>query len=217
MILLDKGQSAFFANAGHAGNVIGGIAHQGLDLDHFPGRHAVLFANGGGVHYLINGALRGSLGQDDADLIGDELERDPVAGTDKDGIAVLLPLPGQAAQDIIRLVALHLQDGVAQKPQHFLHQRHLLAQFLRHTLAGALVLFVHFVPEGGCVQIKGKGDHIRLLFLDELINNIEKAVNSIGIGALPGGEQPHAVKGTVDDAVGIKGKDFHDGPPCGEI
>ena len=39
----------------------------------------------------------------------------------------------------------------------------------------------------------------------------------IGIGALPGGEQPHAAKGTVDDAVGIKGKDFHDGPPCGEI
>ena len=107
VILLDKGQSAFFANAGHAGNVIGGIAHQGLDLDHFPGRHAVLFANGGGVHYLINGALRGSLGQNYADAVGDELQGVPVAGADKDGVAVFLPLPGQAAQDIVRLVALY--------------------------------------------------------------------------------------------------------------
>ena len=66
------------------------------------------------------------------------------------------------------------------------------------------------MPEGRSVQIEGKGDRIGLLLFDEFINNIEEAVNRIGIDALPGGEQPYPVKGTIDDTIGIKGKDFHE-------
>ena len=59
------------------------------------------------------------------------------------------------------------------------------------------------------MQVEGKGDGIRLLLLDELVDDIEKAVDGVGVNALPRGEQPHPVKGAVDDAVGVKGEGLH--------
>ena len=211
VVFADEGKGALFPNARHAGDVIGGVAHQRLDLDELLRLDAVFFPDGGGGHRFVDGALRGGFGQNYADAVGDELQGVPVAGAKQHGVAVFLPLPGQAAQDIVRLVALGFQNGVAQKPQHFLYQGHLLAQLLRHSLAGALVRLVHFVAEGGRVQVEGKGDGVRLLILDELIDDIEKAVDGVGVGAILRGEQPHPVKGSVDDTVGIKGKDFHSG------
>ena len=211
VVFADEGKGALFPDARHAGDVIGGVAHQRLDLDELLRLDAVFFPDGGGGHRFVDGALRGGFGQNYADAVGDELQGVPVAGTKQHGVAVFLPLPGQAAQDIVRLVALGFQNGVAQKPQHFLYQGHLLAQLLRHPLAGALVRLVHFVAEGGRVQVEGKGNGVRLLLLDELIDDIEKAVDGVGVGAILRGEQPHPVKGSVDDTVGIKGKDFHSG------
>ena len=209
MVFLNQRQCALFSDSRHTGDIIGAVPHQRLDLNKRSRLHTVLFADRGGVHLLIDSALRGGLCQDDTDLIGDQLERIPIAGAKKHRIAVFLPLPCQTAQNIVCLIALRLQNGVAQKPQQLLHQRHLLTKFLRHALAGALVLLVHLMPEGGRMQIERKCHSVRLLLLNELINDIEKAVNRIGIDALPCGKQPHPVKGAVYDAVGVKGKNFH--------
>ena len=209
VVFLDQGQRTLFPDTRHAGDIIGAVAHQGLDLDEFRRRDAVFFLHGGGVHPLVLRALRGGFGQNDTDAPGDELQRVPVAGTEEHLVACLLPPSGQTAQQIVRLVALHFQNGIAQQPQQLLDQRHLPAQLLGHPLAGPLVRLVHPVTKGGGVQVEGKGDGIRLLLLDELVDDIEKAVDGVGVNALSRGEQPHPVKGAVDDAVGIKGEGLH--------
>ena len=52
--------------------------------------------------------------------------------------------------------------AVAQVGQQFLQDRHLLGQLVRHGVAGALVAVIHFVAEGGVLQIEGHGHLVGL-------------------------------------------------------
>ena len=65
------------------------------------------------------------------------------------------------------------------------------------------------MAEGGPLEVKGKGDAVGLQVGGQLVQNIQEAYQSVGIKALRGGKQFDAVKGTVENAVGINGKQFH--------
>ena len=70
-------------------------------------------------------------------------------------------------------------------------------------MAGALVAVVHFVAEGGVLQIESNGHLVGLTLPEQGIHNIQKAEDGIGIAAVLGGQQLDAVKGTVGDAVAV--------------
>ena len=109
----------------------------------------------------------------------------------------------ERAQDVVGFPALGGDGAVAQVCQQLLEHRHLLGQFLRHAVAGGLVAVVHFVPEGGSLQVKGHGHLVGLALLEQGEQDIQKAVNRIGIAAVLGGQQLDAKKGAVGNAVAV--------------
>ena len=70
-------------------------------------------------------------------------------------------------------------------------------------MTGGLVAVVHLVAEGGSLQVKGHGHLVGLALLEQGEQDIQKAINGVGIAAVLGGQQLDAVKGTVGDAVAV--------------
>lgn len=64
------------------------------------------------------------------------------------------------------------------------------------------------------LQIKGAAEGVGLLLVNELLENVQKAVDGVGGLAVPGGEHVNAVKGAVDDGVSVDDHElFHRWPP----
>ena len=99
--LLHQGKGGLFANAGHAGNIIGSIAHQAFYFDQLRRGHAVFFLDGGGVHgqrFAVGGKQhRGGIVY--------QLQAVPVTGRQQGGAPGSLVGGGQRAQDIVRFPA----------------------------------------------------------------------------------------------------------------
>ena len=200
----DQGKGGLFADARHAGDIVAGVPHEGLDLDELFGLHPVFFPHGGFVHHhrLAAAHLGGS--QQNGHAGGGQLQAVPVTGGD----AALVPPGGagggQSAQDVVGLPALPADHHKAQSRQQFLQRRQLVGQLLGHALAGALVLVVHLVAEGGGLEVKGDGHLVGGLVGQKFGQNIQKSINGVGVAAVVGGEQLDAVKGAVDDAVSVQ-------------
>ena len=76
-------------------------------------------------------------------------------------------------------------------------------------MASGLVFGVELVPEGGRLEVEGKGNRIRGSFLTDLQKDGEKAIDAVGIDAILGGERAHAVVSPVEYAVGVDGEQLH--------
>ena len=72
-VFLDEGDGALLADALHARDVVGGVAHEALDVDELAGRDSVLFLHGVHVHYRRLAAAHGGSGQQDGGGVADEL------------------------------------------------------------------------------------------------------------------------------------------------
>ena len=72
-VFLDEGDGALLADALHARDVVGGVAHEALDVDELAGRDTVLFLHGVHVHYRRLAAAHGGSGQQDGGGVADEL------------------------------------------------------------------------------------------------------------------------------------------------
>ena len=130
IVFLQQADGRLFANASHAGDVVGGIADQGLVIHHLVGAHAqVLQHIFGKIIFGIGAALAGQIHQD---ALVDELQQVTVAGDDLDAKALRGQLVSQAAEHIVGLVAFQLEardiEGVYKLPDAF----HLRAQVIRH-------------------------------------------------------------------------------------
>ena len=200
---LHQAQGGLFADALHAGDVVGGVAHQALHLNELPGLNAVFFVDGVHVHGHGLAAAHHGGGQQHRGGVAHQLQAVAVSGGQE---AVILPGgagSGQRAQDVVGLPALGGDGAVAQVCQQLLEHRHLLGQLLRHAVAGGLVAVVHFVAEGGSLQVKGHGHLVGLALLEQGEQDIQKAVDRIGIAAVLGGQQLDAKKGAVGNAVAV--------------
>ena len=211
--LLHQLPGAFGANARHAGNVVGGIPLNGLDVDELGRGHAVFLPNF--VLIVESGLGLAELGggQAHAHLRGDQLEAVPVAGGDDALIPGVLTGAGQGAQNVVGLPALALYQGVSQIPEQLLEGGHLLGQLRGHPLAVGLIAGIHFMPEGGGFQVKGNGHAVRLGLILDFLEHGEKTVNPVGEKPLLGGEELDPVKGPVDNAVSVQNQQFHGVPP----
>ncbi len=189
-------------DARDTGDVVGGVALEGLDLDEFFRRHQVLFLDE--FRRVLDGLcpshLRG--GEEDGDVVPDELEGVPVAGGD---IAVVVGADGSGkrSEDVVRLIAFLLDDGVAEFHEKVFQDRHLLREFRRHAFAPRLVFVIHLMTEGGCLEVKGEGHRVGVRRLFELQKDVEESEDGIGESPVLGRQQFDAEKRAVDDAVAI--------------
>jgi len=70
-------------------------------------------------------------------------------------------------------------------------------------MAGGLVAIVHFVAEGGSLQVKGNSHLVGFALLKQGEQDIQKAIDGVGVSSVLGGQQLDAKKSTVGNAVAV--------------
>ena len=130
------------ANTRHPRDIVGGIPHEGFQVDELFRLKAVFLPEFFLVEQRGRGLPRLGDHQLDMDIFVDQLEGIPVAGDDH----ALPVLPGadfaHGADDVIGFPALAFVNGNVHRPQDVLHNGHLLRQFLGHGMTGGLVAVV---------------------------------------------------------------------------
>ena len=177
---LDQRQRGLFANARHAGDVVGAVAHQALDVDELRRFQAVFFADGGRVHrqrLAVGGQQHGGGGVH-------QLQAVAVAGRQQRRAALRFAGGGQRAQNVVGLPAglahLHKAQLVQQGFQH----RHLLGQLLGHAVAGGLVAVVGFVAERRRALVPGDGHGVGRVGRQQVEQDILEAIDGVRIAAV---------------------------------
>ena len=208
-IFLNQTQSALFPDALDAGVVVRRVAHQGLEVDEPLRLKAVLRPEGVGGHVLGGGAAHAGGHELDRGLVCDELEGVLVAGDDDAAPALLLAAAGDGAHQVVGLPAVHLVHGHAHGGQDVLEHGHLGTQLVGHGVAVGLVVGKGQVPEGGCLPVEGDAQGVGLLLVQQAGENVQKAVDGVGVLPVPGGEQFDAVKGPVRQGIAVQDHQFH--------
>ena len=208
-IFLNKVHGGLFPHPRHAGDIVGGIPHEGLQIDHMDGVKAVLLPESLRGHILGGGLAHAGGHQLHLSAVGDELKGILVSCHHHAVPARHLAFPGDGADEVVSLPALQLVAGDVQCVQHLFQHRHLHPQLLRHGLPGGLVGLVRLVAEGGGVKVKGDAQGVRLFFLLQSQQRGKKAENGMGIQPLPVGQGPDAVIGPVDDGIAVNDHAFH--------
>ena len=142
-------------------------------------------------------------------MIIHQLQGIPVTGGDK-----AFPAPGggaggQGTQNIVGLVSLGLHHRDAHEGQQLFEKGELGSQLVRHTLAPRLVFTVQAVTEGRGRQIEGRCDVICAGLIPQLLKNVQKAIQGVGILPVFSGEQLDTVKRPVDDTVAVQYQQPH--------
>ena len=141
--------------------------------------------------------------------VGDQLEAVPVPGGDGAPVPGPLTHAGEGAQQIVGLKALFLNAQDAHGVQHFLQQRHLRRQLLRHPLPLGLVAVIAQMAEGGGLQVKGHRQPLGPLLVQQPPQDGEKAVNGVGGRAVRRVQHTDPEVGPVDNAVSVDRENFH--------
>ena len=195
-------QGSLFPDARHAGNVIGGVAHQAFHLNQLGRGHAVLGADG----LLVHGQRLPVGGQQDRGGGIHQLQAVPVTGGQQRGAAGLFVGGSQRTQNIIGLPARLADLRKAQIRQQLFQHRHLFSQFRGHAVAGGLVAVVGIVAEGGGLLVPGDGHRVGGVGGKQIQQDVLESVNGVGIPAVLGGQHLDAEKRTVDQAVAVQDK-----------
>ena len=213
MIPLDQGHGGLFPHPLDPGDIVGAVPHQGLQVHNVDGIEAVLLPEGVRGHIFGGGAAHAGGHQLDGGGIGDQLERVLVPRDDHRRPAGGGVLYRDGADEIIGLPAVQLIHGDFHGRQHLLQQRHLTGQLVWHPLPLGLIALIGQMAEGGGLSVKGDAQGIRLLLVQQLIQNIQKPKDRIGGLSRPGGEiLAHPIKGPVDNGVAIQNHQlFHVG------
>ena len=212
-VLGDQLRRGFFAHAGHAGNVVGAVAHQSLHVDHLRGRYTVLLLNPRGRHALRFGDALFRI--QDGRALARQLIAVAVAGDNQAVHAGFLAQAADGAQNVVGLVAAQAQLGDVHAFENFARRRNLRAHFLRRGRAAGLVGLVAQVPEGGGVLVEGHGAIGRLFLREHLEQHRKKAVYGVGVLPLAVVHQGKRVERAIQQAVSVHKHDFfrHKHPP----
>ena len=174
---LDQAQRRLFAHAGHAGDVVRGVAHQTFDVNELFWFHAV------GLPHVFRGHAAGVAdalaGVEDGGVLPGELEGIPVAGDQQHLPPGLLAGLRDRAEDVVGLVAGALQNRNLHARDQLADDGILGAQVVRHGLAGGLVAVEDLLAEGGRVHVEGHGQAVGPLLADHLQQHHHKAVHRI--------------------------------------
>ena len=193
----------FRADTGNTRDVVRGISHQCLQINQFFRLKTVLFPEfflciqrSGGIAWFGDDQLY-------MNMFINQLQGIPVSGNN-DALPPLLGANFSHCSDhVVSFPALTFVDGDIHRPQYVLHDGHLHGQLFRHAMAVCLIAVILFMPERGAMEVKGHANGLGLLFLIHPFQNIEEAVNGVGIQAVPGGQRLDAKVRPVNYAVAV--------------
>ena len=196
-VLDDEGGGLLGADAGHAGDVVGRVALEAVEVGDELGRDAVVeVVDALGRHDLhVGDAL---LGGDDLHVLGGELVHVAVAGEEEHLKAGLLAAAGERAEDVVTLPALELDHGHVERAQQVLHHGELLVEGGVHRRALGLVLRQHVDADLGLAAVEGADDAVGLEGLDQLDEHVEEAEERVGRAAV---RRAHGLADRVEGAV----------------
>ena len=209
MEALDQLPRPFRTDARNAGNVVGRVALDRLDVDELSRLNAVILANLLLVvdRHLRLSHLRG--GETYRHAAADQLQAVAVAGSNH-ALRALLPADaGKGAEDIVRLETIALDQTIAEQAQKLLEIRQLLGELLRHSLSRRLVARIRLVAESRSLPIKGNGDGVRLRLGAQPLQHRQKAIDSVCIQTVLRGQNTDPVEGAVQNAVSVQDQKLH--------
>ena len=196
-VLVKQGFCGFLPDARDARDVVGRVAAKRLIVDETLRGEAVR-GKARKVHDLD---LAHSLFRPiDARRRARELEAVAVARED-DGVVRRVRREG--AQDVVRLVALHGDDGDFHEREQLLEGLELLREFRVHGFAGALIRRIEFVTEGGRFEVESRRHVSGSELFDYAQEYVEKTVDRARMHPLGRREPRERMIGAMDDAVGI--------------
>ena len=143
-IFVDQQRRGLDPDAGHAWNVVGGVADQRLDLDDLRGRHAEA------LHHLVLADHLVLHGVVHAHARAHELHQVLVGGDDGHVGAGFQRLARIGGDDVVGLVALLLDAGDVERLHRVADQWELRDEVFGHVGAVRLVVFEQLVAEGAC-------------------------------------------------------------------
>ena len=161
---VDQLDGTLLADALDAGDVVGGIAHDGQHVDHVLRSAPELLPD---CFVTLDQEVDPWL-EDVVDLhaVADELHEVLVAGDQHDLPAECFGLSGEGADHIVGLEAGDLEDGDSVRAHDGAQVVELVDQLLGHALAGRLVVGELPVPKGLPGRIEGHGDALGLLLFE---------------------------------------------------
>ena len=199
-VLLQQAHGGLVPHPGNAGDVVAGVPGHALPVGDLLRAEAVGLPHG----------LRGKAhGVGDA-LAGEhqfrhpvhQLQGVPVPGEQQGLDPHALPLQGQGAQQVVRLVALEGILPDAQLRQQLPNELELAHQLRGRGGAPSLVIRVGHMAEGGAVLVKAHGAVADVLLPHHLEQHGQKAVDSVGIHAAIA-HQGQGVESPVHQAVAV--------------
>ena len=202
--VLQEGFRRLLADAGHAGDVVGGVALERLEVDHAPGLKAVDLDE---FVAVVAGGLAAAHGRDgelDRDVGADELQIILVAGDDDAVVPRALAARRDGADDVVGLVALQLQAGDVHGVEHLLEHGQLRGELVGHAAAARLVLGELLVAKRRPREVERDAHGVGGFRRELLFQNVQKAVDGVGEDPVAGRQQTDAGERAVDDAVAVK-------------
>ena len=167
-VLNDQIRGGLLADARNAGDIVGRIAHQGLQLNDLERRYLIFINDILGIVILRLSHAAFGLRQTDTDVLGGQLQKIPIAGQYRHLHAPGLASFRHGSQEIVRLQTGLFHGRNAHGVQHVFQHRHLLMKLRRHGFSGALIGVVHLMPEGRRLHIEGHRQIIGLFLLQHL-------------------------------------------------
>ena len=166
-VLRDELRGRLVAHAGHAGDVVRGVALERHEVQIGGGRDPVALQHRG---LVVDHDVADALAvEHDPDPGPHELEEVAVRGHDGGLDAPLGGADGQRAQHVVRLVAVHdAKDGDLQRLQDLLDEPELGPEIPGHLRPSGLVLGVLLQAHGGRARVERHGDEVGLLLGQQL-------------------------------------------------
>ncbi len=200
--LADELGRGLLPHPGHARDVVGRVALERLVVDHLAGDQVEPLVDLRRV--VEDRVLDAGSRRHQAGVVGDQLEHVQVAGHDRRVEAAALGVHGDRADDVVRLVAGQLVDGDAQRLDDLADLGELVAQVVRHPLAGRLVLGVLLVAERRALEVEGDRDVVRLDVRDAAQDDAAEAEDRVDELALRRREGREREVSAVDEPVAVE-------------
>ena len=194
---VDQKGRGFRADAGHAGDVVDAVAHQGLDFDELVGGDAEFLEHLG----LADGAHLERVHHVHARA--DELHQVFVGRDDGGAAADFDDGAGVGGDEVVGFPVGQFDGGDAEGFGGLADQGELRAEFFRRLGALGLVFVVEAVAEGEAPGIEDHGEMGADVFLDHACQQVGEAEDGVDGRSVRPGHWRKGVEGAEDEARSV--------------